>query len=174
MTWSFLRVHKLSIVTFVAGVGLAVLFLVVPSLHKVIIEIDQLGYFGMLVGGVMYGSALTASTATLIFVGADYGLNPILVGLIGGLGAAIYDTTIFLIIRHESDKGFFARWLERLRAKFHVPTWVDMLIGGFIMASPLPDELAAGLMGATNGKTMPFLMMSFAANAIGIMLLSRL
>ena len=153
---------------------MALFFWFVPSLHVVIDALSSLGYAGIFLCGILYGSAITSTTASLIFIQTDHSLHPILVGLIGGLGAALYDTTIFLIFREESGHGWLARWLNRLRERRHIPNWVSMVVGGFVIASPFPDELASGLMGITNSKTVPFLAVSFAANTLGIIFLSRL
>lgn len=167
----FIAHHKTSLLAFTAGVGIALCFAFIPGLHRIIDRIDELGYLGIFIGGLLYGSALTASTATLIFVNAGPEFNPVLAGVIGGLAAALYDTVVFLVIRREAGHGWIAGAIARWRERHHVPDIFSFVVGGLIMASPFPDELASGLLGVTNGKIVPFLLTSFAANAIGIFIL---
>ena len=172
MDTGFYRHHRTSIIVFSTGIIIAVLFAAVPTLHDYLRLVDRLGYPGMFIAGLMYGSGLTASVATVIFVDSPPGLNLIVVGLLGGLGSALYDLAVFLITRHETSHGWLAAMINRVRERRHVPNWVTLAIGAVILASPLPDELAAGLFGINRSKALPFFLLSFVSNTIGVMLLS--
>ncbi|MEK7636969.1 MAG: hypothetical protein AAB402_01075 [Patescibacteria group bacterium] len=172
MDRDFLRHHKTAVLAFTIGVVLAVLYLTLPALHDFLSQVNQLGYPGMLLAGVMYGSALTSSLATILFVDTPPHLNPIMIGLIGGFGAALYDLSVFLLTRREAEHGWLARVIARLRERRHVPNWLTALMGVVILASPLPDELAAGLFGINRSRSLPFFLLSFASNTLGIVLLS--
>lgn len=172
MNGSFFQNHKRELIAFCLGVILAVIFLMSPALHHILNRIDDLGYPGMFVAGMMYGSGLTASLATIVFIDTPPGLNPIVVALLGGLGSAIYDLTIFLIMRREAEHGWLASVINRVRQRRFVPSWVTMVIGTLILISPLPDELAAGLFGVNHGRAKPFFFYSFASNTFGVLLLS--
>ena len=166
--------HRTSLFLFGAGIVVAVFFLFVPGLHEVLLHIDRLGYFGMFIAGLLYSSAFTAATATILLTQDAVSLNPILVGLIGALGAMSYDAAVFLSAREGSHHGRMFQLMEQVRLHFHIPSRVSLLVGGIILASPLPDELAAGFLGVMSGRIVPFLVLSFACNAVGIMLLSFL
>lgn len=172
MFGSFIRHHKKEVAGFGLGLILAVFFFSVPSLHRALGTVDQLGYLGMFLAGLMYGSGLTASIAMIIFIDSPPGLNLIAVALLGGLGAAIYDLSVFLITRRESEHGWLANVIARLRERRYVPNWVTLTIGSLILISPLPDELAAGLFGVNHSKAIPFFFLSFASNTLGVLLLS--
>jgi hypothetical protein len=172
MNSSFIMHHKREIAGFGIGVILAIVFLAVPALHDILRMADRLGYPGMLLAGIMYGSGLTAPIATVIFIDSPANLNPIVIGLLGGIGAACYDLAIFLLTRREAEHGWLATIIARIRARRYVPSWATMTIGTLILASPLPDELAAGLFGITNSKVAPFFLLSFASNTLGVLMLS--
>ncbi len=172
MNSSFLHHHRGALIIFSIGVAMAVAFIVLPTLHRFLGVVDRLGYPGMLVAGLMYGSGLTASIATVIFVDSPQHLNPIVVGLLGGIGAAVYDLGIFLFTRREAEHGWLATFIGRMRQQRLVPNWVTTILGVLILASPLPDELAAGLFGFKRSKVWTFFLLSFASNALGVFLLS--
>ncbi|MFA6511811.1 MAG: hypothetical protein WCV86_01625 [Patescibacteria group bacterium] len=166
--------HRTSLLLFGAGIVVAVLFLLIPGLHDTLLRIDRLGYLGMFIAGILYSSAFTSATATVLLTQDAVSLNPIFVGLIGALGAMSYDAAVFLSAREGSHHGRMFQLMEQIRLHFHIPSHVSLMVGGLILASPLPDELAAGFLGAMSGRIVPFLVLSFACNAIGIMLLSLL
>lgn len=172
MNTAFARHHKTPLLAFGIGVVLAVLFVAFPAFHSLLSKVDRLGYPGMVLAGIMYGSAVTSSIATVVFVNTPPHLNPIVVGLIAGLGAAAYDLVLFLITRKETEHGWLAAAFARMRERRHVPNWTTLVLGMLILASPLPDELAAGLFGINRSRAMPFFFLSFASNALGIVLLS--
>jgi hypothetical protein len=172
MNSGFMMHHRKELAVFGIGILVALIFLTIPALHDILRMVDRLGYPGMLLAGMMYGSGLTASMATVIFVDAPQNLNPFVIGLLGGLGAALYDLFIFLITRREAEHGWLASVITRLRQRRNVPNWVTLAAGTLILASPLPDELAAGLFGINHSKAQPFFLLSFASNALGVMLLS--
>lgn len=163
--------NRVVALVFSVGILLALSFTFVPSLHQVIIGLQHFGYFGVFISGALYSSTLMSATATVVLVASSDTLHPLLVGVVGGLGAVLFDTIFFLIGRRESRQGPLARFVSRINARRHIPSWAVLVLGGLVLASPLPDELAAGLLGATNGKLIPFLTLSFACNAVGIMIL---
>lgn len=172
MNSSFITHHKKEIAAFSIGVILAVIFLAVPNLHRALGAVDRLDYPGMFLAGLMYGSGLTSSIATIIFIDSPPHLNLLVVGMLGGLGAAIYDLIIFLITRRESEHGWLAVVVARIRQRRYVPNWLTMTIGSLILISPLPDELAAGLFGLNNNRAKTFFVLSFVSNTVGVLLLS--
>ena len=49
--------------------------------------------------------------------------------------------------------------------------WLTFFAGGFIIASPLPDELGIALLGFSKLKTSLFVPLSFTFNFLGICLI---
>jgi uncharacterized membrane protein YdjX (TVP38/TMEM64 family) len=123
---------------------------------------------------MMYGSGLTASLATILFLDTPASLHPFAVAIIGGFGSAMYDSLIFFITRRQARHGWLATRIHRLRARHHIPHWPVLLLGSVILISPLPDELAAGLLGMSEGKARNFFFYSFISNTFGILMIQRL
>ncbi len=171
---SFVTLHQKEIIAFGVGLILAGVFLVVPALHGLLRSVDRLGYPGMFLAGVMYGSGLTAPIAMIIFVDTPPDLHLLAVAVIGGFGSALYDLAIFTITRRETRHGWLATRIGRIRERHPIPNWLTTILGVVILISPLPDELAAGLFGLGQGRAGWFFLYSFASNTLGIMLLSSL
>ncbi len=172
MELSFIRHHRKELIAFSVGILLAALALLMPNMHRALDRLDQLGYAGMFLTGIMYGSGLTSGLAIIIFADAPSHLNPILVGLIGGLGSALYDLLIFQITRQQSEHGWLASVLQKIRHRHPIPNWIEMLTGFAILVSPLPDELAAGLFGLGKSRARKFFAYSFASNTIGVLIIN--
>lgn len=167
-TIAFVRHHTTALAFFSISVGLALVIGLVPQFRSLISSVDRLGYPGVLIGGALYSFALTSGTAVLIFTNLDPQYHPLVAGLIGGLGAAIYDTVILLFSRQQSERGWLAVAVERLRLRRPFPSWASLAIASLILASPLPDEFAAGLLGVIHSRPRQFFFLSWVANGLGI------
>lgn len=136
-----------------------------------------------LFAGILYSSFFTSSIALAVFVvlGID-GLNPLIVAVLGGIGALCTDLLIFKFAKtdvaadlkfvdQKLTRGFFSRVAHR--KPFHSLTFV---LGMIIIASPLPDELGVGLLAVSKLNVRNFIILSYVLNTIGIffiMLLGR-
>lgn len=159
----------ISLSIWLAGLILIIIALQFPATQQLIDKISQTGYLGAFLAGWLYAIAFTASSAAVIFTHTPPDLNPLVIALIGGLAAAIYDLTVFIFIKTQSAHGF----LESLQTKFFsqrkLPSWALILIGLAILGSPLPDELASGFLGFMKLSTRKFILISFIANVAGIL-----
>lgn len=162
----------ISLSIFLAGIAAAILVFTIPGLANGAATLEQAGYFGVFVSGVLYALSFTAPAATVVFAQLPDSLNPILVGLIGGFGALIYDVTVFALFRHESHHHMIEMIKTKIPGSHRVPQWATTGAGLFILASPLPDELAAGLFGFSTVRVSRFMLLSFICNAIGIMIIA--
>ncbi len=96
----------------------------------------------------------------------------------GAAGAVIGDLLIFKFVRDELS-GHIATLARspkrpsRIRELFKNRwfRWIPFFLGGFIIASPLPDELGVGLMGISHADTRTFMVFSFCFNFLGIILI---
>jgi hypothetical protein len=79
---------------------------------------------------------------------------------------------VFQFTRREASRGWLAAVLERIQQKRRIPHWTTLTVGIVILASPLPDELAAGLFGIDRGRARTFFLLSFVSNALGVLVLS--
>lgn len=130
--------------------------------------------------GIFFTSIFTTAIGSAAFVvlGID-GYNPLIVGVVGGIGALVGDTLIFKFVRNDlrADLSYLFRLHKQksLRKLTSVPFihFLLPLLGGFIIASPLPDELGVTLLALSHIPTRYFSLLSFLFNAFGIALMVR-
>ncbi len=137
--------------------------------------IASLGYIGTFLAGIMFAYGFTAAPATVILVILAKEQNILLAGFIGGFGALIGDLIIFNFIRHsfadeikklsrEKVVKYINHKTPSLLRKYLLP-----VIAGFIIASPLPDEIGVSLMAASRNISMKmFSIVSYMLNTAGI------
>jgi len=125
--------------------------------------------------GVFFAYGLTAAPATAILLILAKEQNIFLATLVGGLGALVGDLLIFNFIRFSlmdeielisKEKIFFdiGQRLPTFFKRYLVP-----VLSGFIIASPLPDEIGVALLAtSTNISQKLFFLISFTLNALGI------
>lgn len=63
--------------------------------------------------------------------------------------------------------------IKRIKAVFRLRffRWLTWLLGGLIIASPLPDELGIGLLGFSKMKLAAFIPLSLIFNSLGILVI---
>ncbi len=134
-----------------------------------------LGYIGTFFAGIFFSYGFTAAPATAVLLVLGRQENILLASVVGGLGALLGDTIIFRLIRHS-----FAEEFSRLSREKSLTTitgripknalkYIVPAVAGFIIASPLPDEIGVALLAAsTHVSGRAFTMISFALNTIGI------
>lgn len=165
---------------------------IISSIHN----LGSLGYFAALILGMMFAYALTAAPATAALYNLGQTLNPFLVAFIGAFGSVIADYVIFRFVRDRlideikllskeigkltgpvSNLVFSERikviiWRKISRSK----VWKILIpvIGGFIIASPLPDEIGVAIFGAVKFEPKKFLLISYSLNFIGILIIATI
>ena len=137
--------------------------------------IASLGYLGTFIAGIFFAYSYTAAPATALFLILAKEQNILMAGLIGGLGALIGDLVIFSFIsisfRDEIRKLSTEKIVVYLNSKFpyRVKKYLIPIFAGFIIASPLPDELGIALFAISKHISMKiFTLLSFALNTLGI------
>lgn len=162
-----------AVVLFAAGLVVAVLLWLRPETRGLYAALHAAGYAGAVVAGVLYGASLTAGLATIVFATLPPGLHPLLAALAGGVGAVAYDLAVFALVRREA-RDPFRTLMDRLQRRPRLPSWVALSLGCVILASPLPDELAAGWFGLSSLPARRFIPLSFALNAAGLLVIALL
>lgn len=157
--------------TFILGY----IFLVDSQLDGLRHSLSGLGYAGTFIAGLFFAYGFTSAPATAALLVLGRGQDIFLTAIIGGLGALVADTIIFRFIRHS-----FADEIKRLSRDSMVTgisaalprpvlKYIVPVLGGFIIASPLPDEIGVSLLAAsTNVSGKAFTAISFALNTAGI------
>ncbi len=162
------------IILFMGGLTLAGIGMLFPSVKDLLMTIASAGYVGAFLAGILYGTAFTSSTATIILFELTKENNPLLAAIIAGLGCALYDFGVFAIFRRQESRGMFTAIREKFDHQVSFPPWLANIIGLVIIASPLPDELSAGFMSLTKLKPWQFAIISWLANISGILIIISL
>lgn len=143
-------------------------------IQNIINKLGEAGYLGAFITGIFFVYTFTvAPSAVVLFRLAD-SYNPLFIALFAGVGAVIGDYIIFKYFR---DRVFneLKPVLNKLSGPFIKKifltpyfSWLLPLAGLFIIASPLPDEVGVGLIGASKLKNWQFLLLAFLLNTAGI------
>ena len=136
----------------------------------------SLSYVGAFISGFFFTYGFTSAPATAMLLILAKEVNVPAAGFIAGLGALAGDLVIFKIVRYsladeikrlskERVFGVINHRIPRLFRKYAVATFA-----GFIIASPLPDEIGVSLLaGATKISTGVFSIVSYLLNTFGIL-----
>lgn len=138
-------------------------------------SLSGFGYVGTFIAGLFFSYGFTAAPATAALLVLAKWQNIFIASIIGGLGALLADTIIFRLIRHsfadEIAKLSGEKGITAVAGKIPKPVLKYILpaLAGFIIASPLPDEIGVALFAAsTNVSGKAFTIVSFLLNTIGI------
>lgn len=153
-------------------------------------QLGDLGYPAAFLAGVFFSYAFTTAPATVAVFNLGNTLNPFLVALIGAAGTVLSDYLIFRLVRNRLmreikslsrevttlTKPVAALFIwEELRVrlwkgirKSRLWNMIIPLTAGFIIASPLPDEIGVALFGAIKFEPKKFLIVAYVLNFIGI------
>ena len=145
-------------------------------LVKLIELMGNFGIIGILISGMLFGYAFTAAPATVSLISFTNYYNPLIISLIGATGTMIGDLLIFNFFKKGLPKGIETiikkTKIEKLKkSKFK---WLIPGISGFIIASPLPDEVGISLLGVTKFDTTKFMILAFTLNFIGILIMTTI
>lgn len=130
------------------------------------------------VAGLFFTSVFTTAPAMIALAKLGTLFSPLIVSIVGGIGALIGDYIIFSFIKgHISEDITYLlsqAKSRRIKHLFHYRfiRWSLALLGALIIASPLPDELGLTLMGLSRMSTAKFVLISFSFNTIGIFIIT--
>ncbi|MBI2545133.1 MAG: hypothetical protein HYW22_00855 [Candidatus Aenigmarchaeota archaeon] len=186
------KYHNLILLT--ASFVAAYFILSTDSILQFINQLGYLGYPASFFGGLLFTYGITTPIATAFLFNLSKDLNPFYVAFIGAFGAVISDYLIFKFVRSKLLKEIklLSREIENINSpilslfkpeqRFIVNLWRDVskskiwhsiipVIAGFIIASPLPDEIGIALFGAIKFPTKNFLFVSYTLNFTGILMI---
>ncbi|MBI2547078.1 MAG: hypothetical protein HYW23_01380 [Candidatus Aenigmarchaeota archaeon] len=157
-------------------------------------SLGNLGYVSAFIVGLFFTFAFTTAPATVAFFDLGHFLNPVALALIGAAGSVISDYLIFRLVRDRLFKEiqmlskevdaltkpisslFFWKELQmriwhgiRKSEIWHV---IVPAFAGFIIASPLPDEIGVAIFGAVKFNPKKFIIITFVLHFIGILLVA--
>lgn len=167
--------HKTFLMILV-GVLLAYAIFSHPDSINLIESLGEYRLVGATVAGFLFSSALTTapSLVAIYFLAQNY--SPFLIALFGAFGAMLADVFLYKYVvsgfvnEIEHDFKFVAR-LEKYRNR-GIYKYLVPIVGGFIICSPLPDELGIALLGSKSLSLPKFLAISYVFNFLGIFLVA--
>jgi len=143
-----------------------------PKFHLFVVSLRFLGTF---LTGILFVYGFTAAPATAIFLILAQSQNIYLASFIGGFGALIGDLFIFSFIRHsfKDEVKKLSREKIIVYAKHKTPSFLKRyllpVVAGFIIASPLPDEIGVTMIAASKSISAKlFSVMCYVLNTAGI------
>lgn len=148
-----------------------------PLLDKLIKYIGSFGYLSAFITGIFFISTFTVVPASVVLFHLSGFLNPYIVALLAGSGAMLGDYIVFRFIKDKIFEEwyiFFKKFkFTKIRKLFKTPYFIWMLpiFGAIIIASPLPDEIGVGLLGATKMKPWQFFILTYILNTTGILII---
>lgn len=146
------------------------------SLERFLLNLGNYEYLGALFAGFFYTyGATTAFSIATFFILAE-ALNPWILAFLGALSSIVSEYIIYDFVSRKSGKI-----IKIGNKKYNIPEIksnfvkkISPLIAGFIIASPLPDEFAAILLGAEKYDRKKFILLAFIFNFIGILFIVTL
>ncbi|MEQ1561100.1 MAG: hypothetical protein ABL899_00085 [Nitrospira sp.] len=148
------------------------------ALESLLSSTASLKFAGSFIAGMFFTSVFTTAPAIVTLGEIAHSNSLILTAFFGALGAVVGDVIIFRFIEdrlseHLVELVKHESWWKRVRALFKLKyfRWFTFLLGGFIISSPLPDELGIGLLGFSKMKMSVFIPISFFFNFVGIVLI---
>ncbi len=130
------------------------------------------------VEGFFFTSILTTGPAIVAILESATYIPAWKLALVGGVGAVCGDLMVFRFVRSRLVEHILAAALHprlmRIGARIASGPlwWLGPVFGAIVIASPLPDELGLLMMGLSNIRFVPFMVLAFTANAGGIYLMA--
>jgi hypothetical protein len=185
-----------NLILLMVSVIVAYFILRFKPVSSLIQNLSYLGYVAAFIFGMLFTYALTVAPATAVLYDLGHQLNPFLIASIGAFGSVLSDYLIFRFVRDKlmdeikllseeisqltqpisslvfSEKIRIIIWKRISRSKI----WkiIIPIVAGFIIASPLPDELGAAMFGAIKYEPKKFLIFSYFLNFLGILAVTSL
>jgi len=165
------RNHKKPIM-YVIVILLIIFLYATGILESFILSLHQFEYAGAFVAGLFYSYGMTTPFAIAVLAIMAQNTNPFILALLGALGAVTSD--LLLLRAFSGEVGKEIRITKDL--SFTIPESKSLpgrllfsIIGGFVLMSPLPDELGVILLGISRIEAWKFAIISFIFKYIGVL-----
>jgi len=140
-------------------------------------ELLALGYLSAFILGLLFSYGFTTSTSVvfLLMLAKDY--NIFLFAAIAGMGALTSDLVLFTFIRSsfmdEVKEMSNEKPVKKLRHMIHghLKKYLLPVLAGFVIASPLPDEIGVCLLASSKISPRAFSVFSYLLNTLGILVI---
>lgn len=128
------------------------------------------------IAGIFFTSVFTTVPA-IVALGKIAQIHGVLeTAFWGSIGSVVGDLLIFSFVKDRLSEHIMTLLSHqgmgrRMRALFRLRMFrrLSFLVGGIIIASPLPDEIGIALMGFSKMRTLYFIPLTFVFNFIGLL-----
>jgi uncharacterized membrane protein YdjX (TVP38/TMEM64 family) len=142
------------------------------SLQNFLESLGEYEYLGALLAGFFYTYGLTTPFSVAVIFVLAHDLNPWITALLGATGSLISEYLIYAFVRERTEKLIKGNKIGRFKIpKNDFLKKISPIIAGLIIASPLPDELAAALLAMEKYDVKKFIVLTFVFNFLGILFL---
>jgi len=161
-----------NILLFILVLLLTIEALLTGSLQRFLSSMGDYGYYGAILAGFFYTYGATSPFSIAAFFILAKISNPWALAFLGALSSIMSEYIIYEAVRIETEKTVRSHKIKGLKIpkiKSKLLKKLSPIIAMLIIASPLPDELAAALLGAENYDIKKFIALTFISNFIGIL-----
>jgi uncharacterized membrane protein len=159
----------------VLSVIISILLVKTGVLQEFMSSLEKHAIISSFIAGMFWVSAFTVVPASVVLIGLAKGVSIFWIAFWGGLGALLADFVMFHFVKDDltPDIDEIIKHSKFKKIKFLLRfksfRWLFSLIGAFIIASPLPDEIGIMLMGASKMNSYLFSFFMLILNFIGIL-----
>ncbi len=162
----------------VLSVLVAILLVRTNVLANLLTSTKEVGIVGAFITGMFFTSIFTIAPATVALgeISLLHGLFG--TAFFGAIGSTLGDVIIFRFVRNRfsehvaeilTHQSVWRRFHLLFKRRFF--RWITFFVGGFILASPLPDELGIAILGFSKMRVRYFAALSFVLNFLGIVVI---
>lgn len=158
------------------SIVIAIVLVKTDVLVGVLTSTRELEYFGSFLAGLFFTSVFTTAPA-IVTLGEIAQMNGVwATALFGAMGAVVGDLVIFRFIKDRLSEHVAQlrgarspKVCVRMCFDLRMFRWITFLVGGLVIASPLPDELGVSMLGMSKMRMAVFIPVSFVFNFLGIL-----
>lgn len=183
-----------NLILFVISLLFAYSILKYKPVVNLIQGLSNLGYIAAFILGMFFTYALTSIPAVAALYNLGGLLNPLIIAFVGAFGSVVSNYLIFRFVRDRllNEIKMLSEEISAitkpvtdifLPKNLLIILWKSIsrsriwkilipIIAGFIIASPLPDELGVALFGAAKYEPKKFIVCSYFLNFVGILVIS--
>lgn len=157
------------------SVLVAILLARTDAIVRILTATEELEAIGSFIAGMFFTSVFTTAPAiaTLGEIAQSYSVYA--TAALGAAGAVVGDLIIFRFIKDRlaedvlelvKHQSYPKRFKALLKLRFF--RYFTFLLGGIVIASPLPDEIGISLLGFSKMDSRAFIVLSYIFNFVGI------
>lgn len=160
------------------SIVVAIIFSQSSVLEKLLVSAQEYKILGSFIAGLFFTSVFTTAPAIVALGEISQVFSLFTVAFFGAIGAVVGDMLIFYFVKerfseHLTELFAHQSFSKRVRVLFKRRSfrWITFLVGGLVIASPLPDEIGISILGFSKMKPSRFILLSFVCNLVGIVLI---